>query len=244
MVDKPSWIKRAEDLFGSRGDQDDKELEKSLHKLGLDVLKDQKLEHRVKLLMQFHDMINAPIKTTSLTEYIKELKDREDLINEAIYEISAPFARSLDFPQIGKAFHGWGRLNASAKSWILRSDDIIRKAEEKNGNKKELVKETESKQLSKPKEKAKTELEVPTQTKELDLPKINEFFGLVDAETIDVKMLVNFLHDVLSKHIWKDGFLILGKCFMDRDISPRSATVIQNANAMREREDMTKTPDF
>jgi hypothetical protein len=244
MVDKPSWMQRAKNLFGSSDDKEEKEIEKSLHKLGIDILKDQKLEHRIKLLMQFHDLITSEIKAGSLVEYVADLKDRQDLVNEAIYEISAPYARSIDFPRLGQAIHGWGRWNASAKSWILRTDDIVRKAEEQKEKNKEKPKDQDKKDKEKSKDKEKIELEALNEPK--DLESLKRFLDVMETETetIDVKMLVHFLHDVLQKHVWKDGFLILGKCFMDRDISPRSATVIQNVNAMREREDMTKNPDF
>lgn len=243
MVEKRSWKERIKEIWGSSADDKEKEIEKTLHGLGIDILKDQKLEHRIKLLIQFQDLINAPIKVESLIDYVEELKDRQDLLNTAIYEIAAPYARSIDFPRIGKAFHGWGRLNASAKSWILRTDDIVRKAEEQKEKEKQKTKDKDDKEKTKGKETK--ELDIPNIPKEAkELRSTAQFLGMMETETIDVKMLVNYLHDVLQKHIWKDGFLILGKFFMDRDISPRSATVVQNINAMREREDMRGKEDF
>jgi hypothetical protein len=240
-MNKPSWIERAKDLFGSSEDKEEKEIERTLHRLGLDILKDQKLEHRIKLLMKFEDLITSKVTTEPLNEYVEDLKDRQDLMNHAIYEISAPYARSGDFPEFGHMLHGWGRLNASAKSWILRTEDIVNKALEKE--KKEKKPEPSEQTAEGKKEPQKTELAVPNEEVQKD-GELEDLIGMLETETIDVKMLVHFLHDVLSKHIWKDGFLILGKCFLDRDVTPRAATVIQNINAQREREDMTKTPDF
>lgn len=210
-----------------------------MHKLGIDILKDQKLEHRIKLMMQFEDLITAPIQTAKLTEYVKELKDRQDSLNHALYEISAPFGRAGDIPRYGKMFHGWGRLNASASSWILRTSDIVSKTSKHTENHIEKPK-------PEPKEKDKEKKEEPKEPASVEtmIVEAEELLEEFEAESIDPRFLVQSLHDVLQKHIWKDGFQILGQCFLDRDVSPRASTVIQNVNAQREREDMTRKPDF
>jgi hypothetical protein len=270
MTDKPGWVQRAKDLFGgSAEDKDEKGLERSLHKLGVDIIKDQKLEHREKQLMRFEDRMSEPIKTDDLTLYVLELKDRQDTVNHALYEISAPFGRGGDIPRFSKMFHGWGRLNASAQSWIIRTVDIVAKVENGKDKPNATVKPKQKPEAKDSKSEEKSgvaefasavrenvqeakkdgRFHKDQETTEEDEDKsddihIEQLLRDVETETIDPKMLVQCLHDDLQKHIWKDAFQILGQCFLDRDVSPRSATVIQNVNAQREREDMRKEPDF
>jgi hypothetical protein len=248
-MNKPGWVQRAKDLFGGNPEKnEDKELERTLHKLGVDIIKDQKLEHRIKLLMKFEEMMTEPIKTDDLAGYVKELKDRQDLVNHALYEISAPFGRGGDIPRFSKMFHGWARLNASASSWIIRTNDTVSKAE--NGKDKPKETKTTVKEKTKPESKSEQKSgEKVQETKEEDEDKsdddhIEQLLKEIETETIDPRILVQCLHDVLQKHIWKDAFQILGQCFLDRDVSPRAATVIQNVNAQRERDDMRNEPDF
>lgn len=252
---KRSWKQRAKNLLGwSEPEKSDEEYERTMHKLGLDVLKDQKLEHRQAMLLKFEEQMNEEIVTHSLIEYVQELKDRQDLLHHALMEISAPFARSGDIDRFGRMFHGWNRLNASASSWILRAFDIVKKTEKHNGKKtqEEPTDKPEPKDTKKPetkdakKDEPKPEEKVQGSEKKLDniMDDAEELLDEIESESIDPRFLVQCLHDVLQKHIWKDGFLILEMCFLDRDISPRSATVIQNVNAQRERESMTQKPDF
>jgi hypothetical protein len=193
--EKPGWLQRVSRIFG-KGQNDKKEsLERTMHKAGLDILNDRKLENRILLLTQLQDDIAAPIETKTLKEYVAELKRRHNLLNYAIFTISAPYARAGDSATFSHILHGWSRLDASAKSWILRTEDIVSKAEEDN-------------------------IENKGQN--------DEMYSLLERGTVDVRMHVRFLHDNLQKHIWKDAFLIIGKCFMDRDVSERAATVVQN----------------
>jgi hypothetical protein len=55
----------------------------------------------------------------------------------------------------------------------------------------------------------------------------------IDTEIGDIETLIYFVHGNLQKYIWKDGNFILGECFMDEDVSPRAATVIQSMVPMR-----------
>lgn len=246
-MNKPGWKQRIKDIWGGSGDdKEEKDFERSMHKLGIDVLKDQKLDRRMKLLIQFEEAITTEIKTEDLNEYVQELKDRQELLNHAVYEISAPFGRAGDIPRFGKMFHGWGRLNASASSWILRTSDIVSKAQRKNNHtpKPEPKKEPAKPEAKADQKEGKTEKKTEETEEEVRSRTVEELMEQIETESIDPRSLVQNLHDVLQKHIWKDGFLILGQCFLDRDVSPRASTVIQNVNAQREREDMTRKPDF
>ncbi len=49
----------------------------------------------------------------------------------------------------------------------------------------------------------------------------------LDVEPHNIETLIYFMHGNLQKYIWKDGNYILGVCFMDEDVSPAAATVIQ-----------------
>jgi len=193
--EKPGWLERVRKVFG-KGQTDKKEsLERTMHKAGLDVLSDRKLENRILLLTELQDSMAAPIETKNLKEYVAELKRRHNLLNFAIYTIAAPYARAADSAKFSHILHGWSRLDASAKSWILRTEDIVSKAEDNVENQK---------------------------------GQNDEMFSLLERGTVDVRMHVQFLHDNLQKHIWKDAALILAKAFDSRDIVGTAATVIQN----------------
>ena len=194
--EKLGWLERVRKVFG-KGQNDKKEsLERTMHKAGLDILSDRKLENRILLLTELQDSMAAPIETKNLKEYVEELKRRHNLLNYAIFTIAAPYARAGDSVTFSHILHGWSRLDASAKSWLLRTEDIVSKAEEDNIEKQK--------------------------------GQNDEMFSLLERGTVDVRMHVQFLHDNLQKHIWKDGFLALSKAFLDRDVSERAATVIQN----------------
>jgi hypothetical protein len=257
MTQKPkrSLGDRIRSIFGAEEKESDDAYERTMHKLGIDVLKDQKLEQRVKLLIEFEDYMESEIKTDDLIPYVKELKHRQDLLNHALYEISAPYGRAGDIPRFGKMFHGWGRLNASASSWILRTFDIVSRTEKAKEEKEKQDREREErerKQAEADKAKdAKKKDAVQGEAKTEEKPKteeerddIEDLLQELEIESVEPLILVQSLHDDLVKHIWKDGFLILGQCFLDRDVSPRASTVIQNVNAMREREDMTDKQNF
>lgn len=229
---KLGWRERASLLFGSNAEKEETQ-ERTMHKAGIDIISDRKLENRVKLLMQFEDAITDEIDTENLEAYVKALMRRTDLINHAIMEIAAPYGRAGTLPQFSRMFHGWGRLYASSKSWLLRTEDTITKTDEEAHNffKNNLYKVLDElyQTLSDPKA-----LE--------EISKIRKQIGGIENETsynvlehgaIDKRMHVRFLHDVLQKHIWKDGFLILNKCFLDKDVSERSATVIQSMQPMQ-----------
>jgi hypothetical protein len=194
--EKTGWLERVRKVFG-KGQTDKKEsLERTMHKAGLDILSDRKLENRILLLTELQDSMAAPIETKNLKEYVAELKRRHNLLNFAIYTIAAPYARAADSAKFSHILHGWGRLDSSAKSWILRTEDIVNKAEDNS------------------------ETQKPGQN--------DEMFSLLERGTVDVRMHVQFLHDNLQKHIWKDGFLVLAKAFDSRDIGATAATVIEN----------------
>jgi len=166
-------------------------LKQKMEGMGVSILSDQKLEDRLKKLQILQEAIMEPIEAEDDEEkYITALQERLDVLNQIIYHIAAPFARSGDFPKFSKMLHGWSRLYASSSSWLLRTQDYyIRKA---NGEEEDSI-------------------------------SVSLGFG-----SVNIKMMIRFLHDVLQKHIIKDGFLILGKCFMDRDVSERAAIVVQN----------------
>jgi len=51
-----------------------------------------------------------------------------------------------------------------------------------------------------------------------------------EGDTIDndnIEIQVHMMHDNLGKFIFKDAFYFLGVCFMDVDIAPTAATVVQ-----------------
>src|SRR5271157_9554 len=212
---KKSWTERIRSVWGKPNQQSDDTYERTMHKLGIDVLNDQKLEHRQKLMIEFQEYMTLDIKTDSLVQYVQELKDRQDLLNHALYEISAPYGRAGDIPRFGKMFHGWGRMNASASSWILRASDIVKQTEKVKERK---AKEEKKKEEAKPEDKAKKDEKVQDEKKEESpekLEDLQEMLEDLELESIDPRILVQSLHDVLQKHIWKDGFLILGQCFLD-----------------------------
>lgn len=202
------WKERAQQLLGFGEKKEEKSSERTLHEAGVSVISDRKLENRIKLLMQLEDAVTEPITTDDLQEYLNQLRIKTDLLNHAIYEIAAPYARAGTLPLFARMLHGWSKLYASSKSWILRTEDVIAK------NKK-------------PTNKNNGETEEP---KKADG---NESPTSFDEGAVDKGMLVRFLHDVLQKHIWKDAFFILGQCFMDKDVSLTAATVIQSMQPLK-----------
>ena len=173
-------------------------IEKKMASLGVSILSDRKLEHRIDLLREMQRLISSEIKTDDLAEYVEELKSRLTLLNDTIYSVAAPYARSGDLPRFGRMLHGWSRLYASASSWILRTEDTIEKKHKKKGENGQEEADSNDAESS-----------------------------ILEHGAIDKRMHVRFLHDVLQKHIFKDGFLILGACFLDKDVSERAATVVQ-----------------
>ena len=194
--------------FGSRDNIEKLESEEqTLAHKGIQILSDGKLEHRIHLLIQLEKEITKPIETVNLTTYIEELKDRTDILNNAILQIAMPYARSGNDPTYARKVRGWTQMYALATSWILQAEGMI------------------------PKEK----------TAENEEKAENDQYNL-DNDEGNIEILIHMLHRNLQAFIWKDAFYFLGVCFMDVDIAPTAATVVQTMIPARGGEGLNTIP--
>jgi len=199
--DKKTWRQRFSELIWKP--KAPTFVEKKLSGLGVDVLSDQKLEHRIGLLVDLQDDLKKEVKTTDLKEYVGILKGRTDMLHRAVFEIAMPYASSGSYPYYAKMLDGWLDLHRIASSWILIVEDTLSPTQQAGAS--------------------NTDAEGKT---------FAQVFGhtplFLDKGIMDNQILIRFLHDALQKHVWSWGFAVLGKCFRDKDVTERAAIVIES----------------
>jgi hypothetical protein len=89
-----------------RSDHDSQDL---LKRLGLSVVKDEKLDERVKNLEQFHKYVEAVSqpKGKAAEERAASLRDQLQLINKQLQMISVPWGRAGSVSWYAEAMRGW-----------------------------------------------------------------------------------------------------------------------------------------
>ena len=115
---KPSWLERHGFMFGNKPNQGEiKQLK--MHEFGVSVLTDGKLEGRMKALMSFKEDFMKGIEDKELTTYVANLENRVQLLNDAIVEIAAPYARAGTSPRFAILMRGWTKWYRLGKTGIL-----------------------------------------------------------------------------------------------------------------------------
>ncbi len=216
---KPSWLERHGFMFGTKPQGEIKQLK--MHEFGVSVLTDGKLEGRMKALMSFKEDFMQGIEDDDLKTYVTNLEDRVQLLNDAIVEIAAPYARAGTSPRFAKLMRGWTKWYRLGKTGILEVKSWVHEQEKED--------ETKDSNDTQPTDKKKRT--------EIDRM-------LTDRSSINIRNDIHYLHNFLNLTVFSDGFFALSLCFMDKDVSERAATVIQTMNQQKPREDMTHEPDF
>jgi hypothetical protein len=125
---KPSWLERHGFMFGSKPSGEIKQLK--MHELGVNVLTDGKLEGRMKALMSFKAAFMKNIENDDLSKYVDNLENRVQLLNDAIVEIAAPYARAGTSHRFAVLMRGWAKWFALAKTGILEVKSWVREAQQ------------------------------------------------------------------------------------------------------------------
>src|SRR4030043_304315 len=121
---------RFKKAFSLTGKKEEKFQKRSLEDVGISVVNDEKLEHRIELLMEFEDAMSEKMDwevegKPNLEKYCEILKARTNLLHHAIYQIALPYARAGDKPQYARMIRGWTQEHAIAMNWILEAQKLV-----------------------------------------------------------------------------------------------------------------------
>ena len=187
-------------------------------KIGIQVLTDKRLFHRVKLLHALHEELERRI-SEELTpdERLEELRRRLQLLNKALKTLATPYGRAGDNPVYREAMHGWEMLYAIAMDIINTVDYIIKSSAEKKIEAKIIDRHDVIKEIKRQLELAgEAKIEATIETHQLLTFKI------------DLREIVRKLESFLQVEVFPYAFLIMDVSFYEKDVTPSYAAIIQN----------------
>jgi len=129
--------------FSGKSDLPKKTPQEKLEEYGIQTLSDEKLEHRIALMIDLEKEISAPIETADLKNYVKILKERTDKLNYGIMQIAAPYARAGTEIDYARKVRGWTQMYAIANHWIHQANLMLPQKAEDKEKKDNIVKKVE-----------------------------------------------------------------------------------------------------
>jgi hypothetical protein len=126
---KLSWLERHGLMFGGKAQKGETKT-MSMGEMGIAVLADGKLEGRMKALMSFKQEFMQGIESENLETYIANLENRVQLLNDAIVEIAAPYARAGSNRRFAILMRGWAKWFTLGKTGILEVKSWVREAQQ------------------------------------------------------------------------------------------------------------------
>ena len=124
VIKPKSWIERLAERAGYMkkiGEVKRSFEETKLGDTSVSILQDQKLAERIQVLDILMFAMNKAIPDDVPPKArVKILKDRLDLLDQAIQMIAAPYARAGNYPRYSKLLHGWNVTYSVGSSWITR----------------------------------------------------------------------------------------------------------------------------
>jgi hypothetical protein len=188
-----------EALLGKKGKKTQDFQEQTLGKRGVEIARDQKLEHRIALLIRLEEEVSKPITETDQLKRLEKMREKLHLLNHGIFQISWPYARGASDQRFGKAIDGWtSKVYPIAESWILQGMKMLQQ---------------------------KTVEQKKAQEDEQVYSELGENIG--NLETGDIEMQLQFLERNLETYVHSEAFFLLALPFLDKDVSPQAVTVIQ-----------------
>ena len=187
-------------------------------KIGIQVLSDKRLFHRIRLIHALHEELETPIPDNIRPdEKLETLRKRLQLLNKALKTLATPYGRAGDNPVYREAMHGWEILYAIAMDIINTVDHIIKSSAEQK---------TEARILDK--KKVIEELQKQLQIKgEAKVEATIETYQLLTFK-IDLQEIVRKLESFLQVEVFPYAFLIMDVSFYEKDVMPSYAAIIQN----------------
>lgn len=125
---KPGWLRRHGFMFGTKPANTDEVRELKLHDLGVAILKDGKLEGRMRALMEFKADFMKGIEDKNLTTYVNNLEQRVATLNDMILEIAGPYARAGSSHRFAIGMRGWSKWMVLATQGILEVKSWVAEA--------------------------------------------------------------------------------------------------------------------
>lgn len=110
--------------FLQRGSKDTEQRERSLGQYGVSFDNDRKLEETVIFVNDMLELLNTPIDTENLDDYIEAIKTNLDLLNRAIITVLMKYGRASTYMNMAKGLHGWTRMYSLASSWTARAESL------------------------------------------------------------------------------------------------------------------------
>jgi len=131
LSEKENKWKKIKEFFEDRAEQEPPTIEHTdLQEQGVTILADGKLEHRIGLYLKLQSELKQTITTNNLDNYLKELKQRLDLVHYAVCEIAGPYACAGSDKHFEVKLRGWTSWYALASSILLAIEDWIKQEQE------------------------------------------------------------------------------------------------------------------
>jgi len=206
----------------------EKSVEETLSKLGIDVVSDKKLEERIRLINDLHELIESPILSDDPLERIGELRDRLQWVNRTLKIVAVPYGRAGEQLTYRQAMQGWEILYSVAMDIINTVEAMVKAAGE--------LEQYETVVLNS--EEAEKQVQALLNNGNADAEEIvdalmeaeeHEFFAT--AFKINVRELERKLESFLQIEVFPYAFLIMDISYYDKDVAPSYTTIVQNFGA-------------
>jgi len=211
--------------------EEEKSVEESLSKLGIDVVSDKKLEERIRLINDLHELIESPILSDEPLERIAELRDRLQWVNRTLKIVAVPYGRAGEQLTYRQAMQGWEILYSVAMDIINTVEAMVKAASQQEQGQFEVAmldSEQAVKQVQELLDNGNADAEeiVDSLTENSEE---QEFFATTFK--IDVRELERKLESFLQIEVFPYAFLIMDISYYDKDVAPSYTTIVQNLAA-------------
>ena len=208
--------------------EEKKSVEETLSKLGIDVVSDKKLEDRIRLINDLHDLIESPILSDNPLERIGELRDRLQWVNRTLKVVAVPYGRAGEQLTYRQAMQGWETLYSVAMDIINTVEAMVKAAGELEQFKATVLDSEQAEKqiqalLNNGNANAEEIVDALMEAEE------QEFFAT--AFKINVRELERKLESFLQIEVFPYAFLIMDISYYDKDVAPSYTTIIQNLAA-------------
>ena len=211
--------------------EEEKSVEESLSKLGIDVVSDKKLEERIRLINDLHELIESPILSDEPLERIAELRDRLQWVNRTLKIVAVPYGRAGEQLTYRQAMQGWEILYSVAMDIINTVEAMVKAASQQEQFEIAMLDSEQAvKQVQELLDNGNADAEeIVDSLTENSEEQVQEFFATTFK--IDVRELERKLESFLQIEVFPYAFLIMDISYYDKDVAPSYTTIVQNFGA-------------